>query len=334
MTKVRVLRIDIDLEEYIDVPELFTSGRQRVIQYVIDKYGMECICQILAMGTMGTRIVLKDVARTLDIDHNKVNKINKFIPSDSGKQWPLAHCLYGDKGHDRKPIKEIVEFANKHPYLFKMALEFEGLPRHSGIHAAGVIISPKPVDEVFPLFKGKNGEVVAQFDKKKVEELGALKMDFLGLRTLGVMHKTIDLIKKRYGKTINKNQIPMEDPKVLNAIRNGYTDGMFQIESNGFKDIFRQMNEVNFEDVIAALSLFRPGPMKFIPDYISRKNGYSETSYLFPALEPILNTTFGIIVYQEQVMKIATEIAGFTEGEADLFRRAIGKFLPLRVATF
>lgn len=318
-------RIDIDLEEYIDVPELFPSGRQKVIDYVVEKYGKDKVCQILAMGTMGTRSVLKDVGRALKIDHMEITQLNKFIPMDAGMQWPLAHCLYGDDEHGREPIQEVVDFAEKYPELIEISLEFQGMPRHHSIHAAGVVISPVPVTEVFPLCLGGDDEIVSQFDKHWVEELGALKMDFLGLKTLGVMHQVIDLIRKRHSKIIDLDDIPFDDQKVLNYIKEGNTEGVFQIESGGFKGIFRDMDEVNFEDIIVALSLYRPGPMKMIPQYIATKNGYMEPEYLFPELKQILEPTFGILIYQEQVIQIATKLAGYSEGEADLFRRAIGK---------
>lgn len=171
--KARAKRIDSDIEEYIDVPELFISGRQRVIEYLTDKYGAENMCQVLALGTMGTRSVLKDVGRALGIDHNEINdRATKFVPADNGQQWPLADCLYGEEEHGRDPVPEIVEYAREQPELFEIALGFQGIPRHTSIHAAGVAISPVPVTEILPLCLGGNGEVVSQVDKNQIEELG------------------------------------------------------------------------------------------------------------------------------------------------------------------
>ena len=208
------------------------------------------------MGTMGTRSVLKDVGRALYSDDNKkiheeINAINKFVPT----QWLLAHCLYGDEEHHREPVPEIVAFAEKYPEIIEASLEFQGMPRHPSIHAAGVIISPVDVTEILPLCIGGDNEVVAQFDKHWVEELGALKMDFLGLKTLGVIHKAFDYIQERHGISLDMDQIPLNDPGVLAMIKEGNTDGVFQIESGGFKSIFREMNDVTFEDIIVALSL-------------------------------------------------------------------------------
>lgn len=222
--------IDIDFEEYIDLPELYPSGRQDVIKYVSDKYGHDKICQILAMGTMGTRVVLKDTGRALGIDHNEITKINKFIPMESGFQWPLAHCLYGNEKAEREPISEIVKFAEKHPKLFEYAIGFEGMPRHTSIHAAGVVMAPRPVNEMFPLCVGKGGEIVSQFSKDTVEELQGLKADFLGLKTLGVLHKAIDNVRRTKNIVIELEKIPLNDKKSLELIKNKDTDGVFQVE--------------------------------------------------------------------------------------------------------
>jgi DNA polymerase-3 subunit alpha len=247
--------IDIDVEEYIEVPELFDSGRQRVIEYITSKYGKNRIAQILAMGTIAARSALKDVGRALDIDHLEINKITKFVPNDAGNQWSLKDCVYGDEKHSREPVPEILDYQQKHERLFDAAIDFEGIPRHTSIHAAGIIIAPVDVSELIPLCRGGDDAVVSQFDKDLVEEIGLIKMDLLGLRTLGVIHKCVNLIEENHGVTIDLDNIDLEDPAAMKIIKEGDTDGIFQIESNGMKSIFRQMNEVDFEAIIVALSL-------------------------------------------------------------------------------
>jgi DNA polymerase-3 subunit alpha len=204
---------------------------------------------------MGTRSVLKDAARALQIDHNEVNQITKFVPSDSGQQWTLSDCLYGNEKKERQPVKEIVDYAKKHPRLFQVAVKLEGMPRHSSIHAAGVIICPRPVRELIPLMRGGNGEVVSQIEMGFLEKLGLLKMDFLGLRTLGAVHRTLDLIEKRHGIKIDTDKIDLNDPDTMKLVSTGFTDGIFQIESDGMKAMFRSMNQVNFENIVAGIAL-------------------------------------------------------------------------------
>lgn len=246
---------------------MFKSGRQSVLEYVIEKYGKECICQIITFGTLGAKSVLKDVARALSngkepedeeyIDHNEVNIVNKFIPSESGKQWTLEECLYGNSEKDRFPVTEIVDFAKKHPRLFEVAIKLEGMPRHTSIHAAGVVIAPCPVRKVIPLMRGGEGAVVSQFEMSYLEEIGMLKMDFLGLRTLGALHRTIDLIEKRHGVHLDMDEIPLDDPETMKLIGSGQTDGVFQTESDGMKAMFRSMDKVDFKAIIAGVALDR-----------------------------------------------------------------------------
>ena len=322
--------IDVDFSEYItldgeEFSEYFKSGRQSVIEYVTEKYGAECICQIGTFGTMGTRAVLKDVGRALGIDHNEINHITKYVPSDAGKQWTLEECLCGNGEKGYEPVEEIVQYSKKYPRLFEIAIELQGLPRHPSIHAAGVVISPIPIRDLIPLMRGKNGEIVSQFDMIELEELGIIKFDYLGLRTLGSLQRTLELIKKRHGIEIDINNIDLNDPDAMRLIQDGWTDGVFQIESEGFKKIFRSMNRVTFEDIVAINALYRPGPLQYVPRYVACVNGHSKPEYLFPELEPILESTYGVLIYQEQLMEIARRVAGFDWVTTDLYRKAVGK---------
>jgi len=315
--------------EYIDYPEeynyFFPSGRQQLIKYIIEKYGQDSISQIVTYGTLATRLILKDAARILNIDHNEINEINKFVPSDAGFQWKISECLFGSEDGEKQPVPEIVQYYNNHQELFETALELEGNPRHTSIHAAGVVLAPGNIQKYIPLMVGDQDEIVSQWDMKNLEAIGMLKIDLLGLRMLGTVQRTNEFIKGRYGIDIDYYNIPREDPEALDIIKQGKTKGIFQCESDGMSSIFKRLKTVSFEDIVAVLALYRPGPMAYLDSYIKRANGTEKVSYLFPELEPILKDTYGILLYQEQVMKIATDCAGFTKAQSDTYRKVIGK---------
>lgn len=331
--------VDTDLEEYIDMSEFgVKSGREKVYDYVVQKYGFDHTAKIITFGTLAAKLALRDVGRTLEIDHNEIMAINKFIHNDSGKQWTLKECIEGKK--DAPPVPEIVAFSKKYPLLYKAAMELEGIPRHTSVHAAGVLITPKPINEIIPLSlateedetKNKEKVIVSQYEMGHVEKLGIQKMDFLGLRTLGVLKKTRDLIKERHNKIIDFYNLPLDDKKTLDLFKQGKTAGVFQFEADQVSNIIQSFKTLEFKDLVAITALNRPGPMEMIPKYIAVANGKKDPEYLFPEMEPILKETNGVIVYQEQCMKIATDLAGFSKADSDGYRSAIGKFLPPIIA--
>ena len=310
--------------ERISMPDIdidfCTRGRGEVIQYVTEKYGREQVAQIITFGTLGARAAIKDVGRVLDVSYADVERITKLIPT-----MPLNIKL----AEARKMEPQIDELARKEPRMqevLDVALRLEGVARNASVHAAGVVIAPQPLRELVPLYKTNKDEIVTQYDMVGLEKLGLLKMDFLGLTTLTIIEDALELIKRHQNVTLRVEDLPVDDPKTYESIfSKGYTSGVFQFESAGMRDILRRYQPDRIEDLIALNALYRPGPMGMIDDFIDRKHGRKEVVYDLPVLKDILEETFGVMVYQEQVMQIANKVAGYSLGEADLLRRAMGK---------
>ncbi len=301
----------------IDIDFCF-ERRQEVIDYVGRKYGADKVVQIVTFGTMAAKGVIRDVGRVMDLPYSYVDGIAKMIPNELNITIERALELNPD-------LKKLYVEDEQVKTLIDMCKKLEGLPRHTSMHAAGVVICQKSADEFVPLSRGSDGSITTQFTMTTLEELGLLKMDFLGLRTLTVIKNAIKNIKKSRNIQLDMDNIDYSDKKVLASIGTGKTDGIFQLESGGMKSFMKELKPQSLEDVIAGISLYRPGPMDFIPKYIKGKNSGQEISYLCPQLVPILSPTYGCIVYQEQVMQIVRELAGYTMGQADNIRRAMSK---------
>ncbi len=307
----RVSMPDIDVD-------ICPDRRQEVIDYVVEKYGQEKVVQIVTFGTMKARQVVRDVVRALNMPYSTGDRIAKMIP-------PTLNMTIDTAMKEVKELREAYENEEDIRVMIDASKKLEGLPRHASVHAAGVVIGQKPMDEFVPLSKSSDGAVTTQYTKDLVEELGLLKMDFLGLRNLTVIQDTVNNIKQSQGVDIDINNIDMTDSKVYDLISSGQTDGIFQLESSGMKSFMQELKPRNIEDIIAGISLYRPGPMDFIPNYIEGKENVDKITYDCPQLEPILSPTYGCIVYQEQVMQIVMELAGYTLGRSDLVRRAMSK---------
>ena len=327
ITQLDPIRYDLLFERFlnpervsmpdIDVDFCF-ERRQEVIEYVRRKYGDDCVVQIVTFGTLAARGVIRDVGRVLDMPYAQVDSIAKMIPQELN--------ITIDKALTMNPeLKKAYEEQDEIHYLIDMARRLEGLPRHTSMHAAGVVISQKDVSEYVPLSRASDGSIVTQFTMTTLEELGLLKMDFLGLRTLTVIQNAVKLIQKDAGVTLDMQKINYDDKKVLDSLGTGRSDGVFQLESAGMKNFMKELKPQSLEDVIAGISLYRPGPMDFIPQYIRGKNRPDTIRYDCPQLEPILKPTYGCIVYQEQVMQIVRDLAGYSLGRSDLLRRAMSK---------
>lgn len=307
----RVSMPDIDID-------FCYERRQEVIDHVVDQYGKDRVVQIVTFGTMAARGVIRDVGRVMDLPYAFVDSISKMIPMELG--------ITIDKALKGNPeLRKLYDENEQVKYLIDMSKRLEGLPRHTSMHAAGVVISQKSVDEYVPLSRASDGSITTQFTMTTLEELGLLKMDFLGLRTLTVIQNACRLIKKGRELDLDMDDINYNDKQVLDSIGTGKTDGVFQLESSGMKSFMKELKPQNLEDVIAGISLYRPGPMDFIPQYIRGKNSQNTITYDCPQLEPILAPTYGCIVYQEQVMQIVRDLAGYTLGRSDLVRRAMSK---------
>lgn len=311
----------------IDV-DFCMKRRDEVLNYVTQKYGgEEYVSQIITFGQMKARAVIRDVGRGLGMPYPVVDRIAKLVP-------PTLNITL-DKALEQEPrLRELAEKDEQVARLIDIARALEGLPRHASTHAAGVVISDRPMVEHLPLTKGQKGETVTQFDMKCVEKTGLIKFDFLGLKTLTVIDDAIKIIKKHLGDEVNLNHIPLDDPETYRLLSQGDTTGVFQLESSGMKDLIKKMRPSTFTDLIALVALYRPGPLEsgMVDQFIKAKHGEIEVTYLMPELEPILNETYGVIVYQEQVMKIAQVLAGYSLGEGDLLRRAMGKKKPEEMA--
>ncbi|ABB15622.1 DNA polymerase III subunit alpha [Carboxydothermus hydrogenoformans] len=310
----------------IDVDFCF-ERRQEVIDYLYQKYGEDRVAQIITFGTMAAKAAVRDVGRALDWPYSEVDKIAKLIPNVLG--------ITLEEAIETTPeLKTLYQNNPKVRELLDLARQIEGMPRHASVHAAGLVIAPEEIDKHIPLFKTSEGVVTTQFEKDTVEELGLLKIDLLGLRTLTVIEKALDFIKKQTGKEINLKDIPLDDEKTYKLLGEGDTVGVFQLESQGMRQILKELKPTSIEDLIALVALYRPGPLGsgMVEDFINRRHGRVPVEYPHPDLEPILRETYGVIVYQEQVMLIASVLAGFSLGEADLLRRAMGKKKPEIIA--
>ena len=327
ITQLDPIRYDLLFERFlnpervsmpdIDVDFCF-ERRQEVIDYVRRKYGDDCVVQIVTFGTLAARGVIRDVGRVMDLPYAQVDTIAKMIPQELN--------ITIDKALQMNPeLKKAYEEQKEIHDLIDTAKRLEGLPRHTSMHAAGVVISQKDVSEYVPLSRASDGSIVTQFTMTTLEELGLLKMDFLGLRTLTVIQSAVHLIEQDAGVKLDMQHIDYNDKKVLDSLGTGRSDGVFQLESAGMKNFMKELKPQSLEDVIAGISLYRPGPMDFIPQYIRGKNRPDTIKYDCPQLEPILKPTYGCIVYQEQVMQIVRNLAGYTLGRSDLVRRAMSK---------
>jgi len=297
--------------------------RNEVIDYVTKKYGTDRVGQIITFGKLQAKAVIRDVARVFGLSFSESDKIAKLIPEELG--------ITLEKSIETEPkLKELIEQDPKIKRIFDISKRLEGLLRHASIHAAGVIITNEPLVNYCPLYRGKEGEQVVQFDKDFCEKIGLIKFDFLGLKTLTVIQNAVNLIKRDCDATFDIESIDMEDKKVFELISSGNTSGVFQLESSGMKDLCKRIKPDNIEDITAINALFRPGPLGsgMVDDFIERKHGRKQLEYPFPECEPILKDTYGIIVYQEQVMNIARVVAGYSLGQADMLRRAMGKKKP------
>ncbi|NLL93214.1 MAG: DNA polymerase III subunit alpha [Clostridiales bacterium] len=307
----RVSMPDIDID-------FCMTRRGEVIDYVVEKYGKSQVAQIVTFGTMAARGVIRDVARALDMPYSQADSISKQIPRE------LNITL--DKALEMNPLlRRMYEDDQQVKYLIDMARRLEGLPRHTSMHAAGVLISSRPVDEFVPLSRAADGTITTQYIMTTLEELGLLKMDFLGLRTLTVIQNTLKMICNNTGVELDLDVVDQNDPKVLALVGSGKTEGIFQLESAGMKNFMKELKPDSLEDIIAGIALYRPGPMDFIPKYLEGKRNSTSVTYDCPQLKPILEPTYGCIVYQEQVMQIVRDLAGYSLGRSDLLRRAMSK---------
>jgi DNA polymerase-3 subunit alpha len=327
ITNIDPIKYDLLFERFLNpervsMPDIDVDfcyeRRQEVIDYVVEKYGKDRVVQIVTFGTLAARNVIRDVGRALDLPYATVDEVAKMIPKDLG--ITIEKAL-----KQNRDLKALYDSSPEINNLINMAMRLEGLPRHTSMHAAGVVISQKAVDEYVPLSRASDGSITTQYIMTTLEELGLLKMDFLGLRTLTVIQNAVKYAEKSTGNKIDINNIDYDDKGVLDYIGTGKTDGIFQLESSGMKNFMKELKPESLEDIIAGISLYRPGPMDFIPKYLEGKNNPQNITYDCPQLEKILKPTYGCIVYQEQVMQIVRELAGYTLGRSDLVRRAMSK---------
>jgi len=310
--------------ERISMPDMdidFSDDRRdEVIRYVAERYGRDRVAHIITFGTLGAKAAIRDVGRVLGMPYADVDRIAKLVPN-----FPLNITL--DDAHQKSlPLAELVRSQANVRELWEIARTLEGCTRHASVHASAVVISDEPLEEYIPLYKDpKRPELITGYAMGPIEKLGLLKMDFLGLRTLTVLANTVALIKESRGLDLDLDRLPLDDKKTYEMLSEAKTFGVFQLESSGMRDALRGLRPEQLEDLIAMVSLYRPGPMELIPDFIQRKHGRSKITYEHPAMEKFTRETYGIMVYQEQIMQIASEMAGFTMGEADILRRAMGK---------
>ena len=294
--------------------------REEVKLYVQDKYGTDRVAQIITFGSLQARAALRDVGRVLEMPYGQVDRIAKLIPSNPANPVTIAQALEGEP-----ELRELKRNDEQVRTLIDTAMKLEGLYRHASTHAAGLVISDRPLPELVPIYRDPRSEMPAtQFNMKYVEMAGLVKFDFLGLKTLTVIQRTLQMMEKR-GISVNIDDIPLDDAKTFQMLTEGDTVGVFQLESSGMRDVLRGLKPDRFEDIIAVVALYRPGPMENIPTYIARKHGKEDVAYMHPKLEPILSETYGIMIYQEQVQQAARDLAGYTLGGADILRRAMGK---------
>lgn len=333
ITDLDPIKLDLLFERFlnperVNMPDFDVDfcqeNRFKTIDYVQRKYGFDHVAQIITYGKLQAKNVIRDVARVLQMPYSQADKLSKMIPPPvQGKNVTLKESL--------EQVPELEEMRQNDPQvnkLFDIGMKLEGLYRQSGVHAAGVVIGDRPLDQLVPLYKDPKADMpVTQYDMKYVEETGLIKFDFLGLKTLTVIQRAVDWIKKTKGIDLDIDAVPLDDKPTYELLQRGDTAAVFQFESAGMKDVHRQIKPDRFEDLIAIVSLYRPGPMDNIPSYIKRKHGEEEITYLHPALAPIIGETYGIMIYQEQVMKIAQVLGGYTLGGADKLRKVMGKKL-------
>ncbi|MCS7225707.1 MAG: DNA polymerase III subunit alpha [Gloeomargarita sp. SKYB31] len=313
---------DIDTDFCID-------NRDRLIEYVTQHYGNDRVAQIITFNRMTSKAVLKDVARVLEgISHREADQMAKQIPVFRGKPTPLREMIGEDTPSPE--FKARYEQEEKVRHWLDLAMRIEGVNKTFGVHAAGVVIAPQPLDELVPLQRNNDGTIITQYPMEDIESLGLLKMDFLGLRNLTLIRQAVELIEKNHHTRIDLDHLPLDDPKTYALLERGEVEGIFQLESAGMRQIVRDLKPSSIEDISSILALYRPGPLDagLIPKFIDRKHGREKIEYAHPMLEPILRETYGLIIYQEQIMKIAQDMAGYSLGQADLLRRAMGKKKP------
>ena len=307
----RISMPDIDL----DFPD---HRRDEVIHYVTQKYGQLHVAQIITFGTLAAKAALRDVGRVFGLDTKELDQLSRLIPSKLG-------ITLRDAYNESQALQTFVNHSEQNKRLFETALVLEGLPRHTSTHAAGVVISEEPLVHVIPIQEGHDGIYLTQYSMEYLEELGLLKIDFLGLRNLTLLETILKSIQRTTGRKVNIKNIPIDDPGTYELISRGQTTGVFQLESEGMRNVLTKLKPTRFEDIVAVNALYRPGPMENIPLFINRKHGHEKVIYPHASLQPILENTYGVIVYQEQIMQIAAVMAGFSLGEADLLRRAVSK---------
>ena len=307
----RISMPDIDL----DFPD---HRRDEVIHYVTQKYGQLHVAQIITFGTLAAKAALRDVGRVFGLDTKELDQLSRLIPSKLG-------ITLRDAYNESQALQTFVNYSEQNKRLFETALVLEGLPRHTSTHAAGVVISEEPLVHVIPIQEGHDGIYLTQYSMEYLEELGLLKIDFLGLRNLTLLETILKSIQRTTGRKVNIKNIPIDDPGTYELISRGQTTGVFQLESEGMRNVLTKLKPTRFEDIVAVNALYRPGPMENIPLFINRKHGHEKVIYPHASLQPILENTYGVIVYQEQIMQIAAVMAGFSLGEADLLRRAVSK---------
>jgi DNA polymerase-3 subunit alpha len=326
--RVSMPDIDIDFDD---------EGRQQVIDFVVDKYGKNQVAQIITYGSMAAKMSLRDVGRVLDVPLSEVDKVSKVFPdhlsaslnkvlADGGVEAKLLDKLNNEQKQSAEAFRKLAAGNDNIAKMIREAKKLEGSIRSTGVHACGVIITPDDITKYIPMTVAKDSDLLlTQFDNSVVEKAGLLKMDFLGLKTLTIIKDAIAIIKKRHKIEINQDEIPLDDPKTFELFQQGLTNGVFQFESPGMKKHMRNLKPDKFEDIIAMNALYRPGPMEYIPNYIARKHGREKINYDIPAMEEYLKETYGITVYQEQVMLLSQKLAGFSKGQADSLRKAMGK---------
>ena len=330
ITNIDPIKYDLLFERFLN-PERISlpdfdidfcmDKRDKVIDYVSRKYGKDKVSQIITYGTMAAKAVVRDVGRVMNFPYAFVDQIAKLIPFEIG--------ITLEKALEDKELKKLYNTDNDVKEIIDMAMVLEGLPRNAGTHAGGIVISPKELINYTPLYKDSaSSTLLTQLDKDDVEEIGLIKFDFLGLRTLTVIENTLKIINKNknYSEQFSLDNIPLDDNSTFELLRNQQTNGVFQLESRGLKDIIKRLKPDKFDDLVALVALYRPGPLQsgMVDDFIDRKNG-ANVEYLHPLIEDVLRPTYGVIIYQEQVMKIAQVLAGYSLGAADILRRAMGK---------
>jgi DNA polymerase-3 subunit alpha len=312
--RVSLPDIDLDFED---------ARRLEVIEHVMQKYGTDSVAQIITFGTLGAKAALRDAARTLGLPFGEADRIAKLVPEGPGQSL--------EKAIEQSPdLKNLPQKGEEYAKLLRCARKLVGVARHASVHAAGVLIAPGPLIDYVPLYRTNKGEIITQWDMRSCEKVGLLKMDFLGLRTMTVLDESVRLIRQHKGVEVDLGELPLEDEATYQLLGRAETVGVFQLESSGMRDLLTRLKPQGFEDISAVVALYRPGPLgsEMIPDFIERRHGRRKIRYDLPELEPILRDTYGVIVYQEQVMAIAHQVAGFSLGKADLMRRAMGKKDP------